>query len=371
MINLGERAWSLLKLRRLQQRTTEPDARRGRPRRPGSLVSAFCPWLVPGKSVVASAFAGVLIIGIAAAAFGAEREFTLDNGDYYKGTVVDGFRTGQGLYVWADMRQYRGEFLQNRMHGQGTYTWPDGRSYTGSFVEDRREGQGTLTWPNGNRYEGEFRNNQMHGAGTFTWANEDVYRGTFIADQRTGEGTFTWSSGEVYTGEFKDGVPNGNGFFSWPDGRTFEGTFVDGMKSGYGVLVSVPNDNRYEGMFERDVRSGLGVFRSRDGTVYRGQFADDKMHGYVVKQSPEGNLELQEWRQGELQLTRALAASNRCQLEIEGAAWMFDADDCVNGLAHGRGLAARVDGLQIIVDGRVVLGRLIEGEVLSLSPESG
>ena len=166
-------------------------------------------------------------------------------------------------------------------------------------------------------------------------------------------------------------MPNGTGFFSWPDGRTFEGTFVDGMKSGYGVLVSIPNDNRYEGMFERDVRSGLGLFRSRDGTIYRGQFSDDKMHGYVVKQSPEGNLELQEWLQGELQLTRALEASMRCQLEIDGAGWMFEADNCVNGLAHGRGLAARLDGLEIIVDGRVVLGRLIEGDVLSLSLESG
>lgn len=369
MINLGERAWSLLKLRRLQQRTTEPLRRRGRIRRLGFPVPAARKPVARLRQCLTlaalSLSLGLLSFNISAA----EREFTLENGDYYKGTVVDGFRTGQGLYIWADKRRYEGEFLENRMHGQGIYTWPDGRTYRGSFVEDRREGQGVLTWPNGNRYEGDFRDNQMHGTGTFTWANQDVYQGTFAADQRTGEGTFTWRTGEVYTGEFRDGVPNGRGFFSWPDGRTFEGTFVDGMKSGYGVLVSIPNDNRYEGMFERDVRSGLGVFRSRDGTIYRGQFADDKMHGYVVKQSPEGKLELQEWQQGQLQLTRALAASMRCQLEIDGNAWMFESDDCVNGLAHGYGLAARLDGLEIIVDGRVVLGRLIEGDVLSLSLE--
>lgn len=360
MINLGERAWSLLKLRRLQQRTTEPLCRRGRSRRPDACASLLQKLLVL-----------MSLSALAVPALAAEREFTLDNGDYYKGTVVDGFRTGQGLYVWADKRQYQGEFLENRMHGQGTYTWPDGRTYTGSFVEDRREGPGTLTWPNGNRYEGEFRNNQMHGEGTFTWANGDVYQGSFVTDKRTGLGTFTWHTGEVYTGEFAEGVPNGEGFFSWPDGRTFEGNFVAGMKSGYGVLVSIPNDNRYEGMFERDVRSGLGVFRSRDGTIYRGQFADDKMHGYVVKQSPEGTLELQKWQQGELQFSHTLEASMRCQLEIDGASWMFESDDCVNGLAHGRGLAARLDGMEIIVDGRVVLGRLIEGDVLSLSLEAG
>lgn len=352
MINLGERAWSLLKLRRLQQRITEPHCRRGRARRSVlPVLGLLLALVVPG-------------IGLAA-----EREIELENGDYYKGDVVDRLRTGKGVYIWADQRRYEGDFMENRMHGQGTYTWPDGRTYTGSFVEDQREGQGVLTWPNGNRYEGEFHDNQMHGQGTFTWANRDVYRGSFVADERTGRGTFTWHTGEVYEGEFKDGVPHGKGYFSWPDGRNFEGSFLNGMKSGYGVLVSVPNDNRYEGMFERDVRSGLGMFRSRDGTIYRGQFANDRMHGHVVKQIPEGKLELQEWQDGELQKTRTLEASVRCGLQIAGAAWMFESDDCVNGLAHGHGLAARLDGKEIIVDARVVLGHLIEGEIESLSLE--
>ena len=41
MINLGERAWSLLKLRRLQQRTQELLDRRGPPRRPGTPAPAI------------------------------------------------------------------------------------------------------------------------------------------------------------------------------------------------------------------------------------------------------------------------------------------------------------------------------------------
>lgn len=159
-----------------------------------------------------------------------------------------------------------------------------------------------------------------------------------------------------------DGVPEGEGIFRWPDGRSFEGQFKAGMKSGYGVLISARNGNRYEGTFEQDVRSGLGVFQSRDGTVYRGQFADDKMHGYVVKQSPENKLDLQKWQQGELELTIPLVASERCRLVIDGAPWMFESDECINGLAHGRGLAASLDGRRIIEDGRIVLGRLIEGE---------
>ena len=47
--------------------------------------------------------------------------------------------------------------------------------------------------------------------------------------------------------------------------------------------------------------------------------------------------------------------------------WMFDSPACINGLAHGAGTAVQLDGEQIIVDGRVVLGRLVEGEIKSLS----
>ena len=40
---------------------------------------------------------------------------------------------------------------------------------------------------------------------------------------------------------------------------------------------------------------------------------------------------------------------------------MFESAECVNGLAHGNGLAASVDGREIVRDGRYVLGRLIDG----------
>ena len=65
-------------------------------------------------------------------------------------------------------------------------------------------------------------------------------------------------------------------------------------------------------------------------------------------------------------MTRPLTSSPRCRLEIDGVPWMFEADTCVNGLAHGTGLAASIDGKEIIVDGRYVLGHRIEGEITPL-----
>ena len=68
MINLGERAWSLLKLRRLQQRTTESVHRRGCARRSGSAAR-----------LAQKLFFLLGIVAFGTMALAAEREFTLDN----------------------------------------------------------------------------------------------------------------------------------------------------------------------------------------------------------------------------------------------------------------------------------------------------
>ena len=88
----------------------------------------------------------------------------MDNGDLYEGDLVDGVRTGTGVYVWADGKRYEGEFLNNKLHGEGVFT-EEGRTYVGGFVNDRREGQGRLEWENGNVYEGSFVNGVFEGIG--------------------------------------------------------------------------------------------------------------------------------------------------------------------------------------------------------------
>ncbi len=45
---------------------------------------------------------------------------------------------------------------------------------------------------------------------------------------------------------------------------------------------------------------------------------------------------------------------------------MFVSSECINGLAHGIGMAVTLDGDHIVPNGRFVLGRLVEGEVLTL-----
>ncbi|MFW6093103.1 MAG: hypothetical protein ACODAC_03950, partial [Pseudomonadota bacterium] len=82
----------------------------------------------------------------------------------------------------------------------------------------------------------------------------------------------------------------------------------------------------------------------------------------------DGAMELQRWRRGELVTTRPLEAVDECELVIEDEPWMFEADSCINGLAHGTGLAASLDGERIVVEGRFVLGHLVSGEIQELRP---
>ena len=72
------------------------------------------------------------------------------------------------------------------------------------------------------------------------------------------------------------------------------------------------------------------------------------MHGYGIKKQPEGPLEIQQWSNGALIFNRPLIAQPRCVLTIDGQPWMFESTECINGLAHGRGLAVRLDGEQIV-----------------------
>jgi hypothetical protein len=161
-----------------------------------------------------------------------------------------------------------------------------------------------------------------------------------------GEGRYVYADGRQYSGAFSSGVKNGAGFFSWPNGNRYDGSFVDGQ------------------------REGGGVFFWRDGTVYRGQFQSNKQHGFGVKEQPNDLLELQQWRSGEIVQAWSIEANELCAFEFKDRAWMFSADTCINGLAHGRGAAVSLDGDFVLVEGHFVLGQMVAGELISIPSKS-
>ena len=284
---------------------------------------------------------------LAAVVDAAVRRIELPNGDVYEGEVVNGVRSGYGTYITAAGHRYTGYFENNRMHGEGAFYWPDERVFEGTFVNGLRNGQGTLTWPDGR-----------------------VYEGSFVNDRRDGRGRLTWPNGNVFTGEFRNNAITGRGTLVWDNQDVYEGAFVDGERTGWGEQTW-HNGNRYIGEFEANRRHGRGAYYWRDGTVYRGQFADNRMQGFGVKSTPDGERYFQDWRDGELVNESRIAANPRCELILEEVPWMFASDDCINGRAHGTGIAVRVDGQAYVQNARFVLGHMVAGEVHRLLVQDG
>lgn len=243
---------------------------------------------------------------------------------------------------------YEGDLKNGLREGFGKLTLSDGSIYEGGFENDvPSDADATLSFSDGRLYQGTFINGQIQGYGTLDWPNGDVYNGTFNANSITGSGTFFWASGNVtYTGTLQDGLRHGLGVMSWPDGR------------------------RYDGAFRLNHRHGFGIYQSANGATFRGFFEADARHGDGVFEDRQGVMEFQRWNQDELVSSRPLAAVERCKLEINNQPWMFEQDDCINGFAHGTGLAVRLDGLAYINTGRFVVGHLVDGVIISLTNEA-
>jgi hypothetical protein len=149
------------------------------------------------------------------------------------------------------------------------------------------------------------------------------------------------------------------------DGAVYEGDEVAGAAAGKGIQRWA-DGRRYEGDFKAGQRHGLGALILRDGTRFQGQFQNDLMEGFILRENPDGMREIQQWTAGELINAWPLRETPDCRLSLDNVLWMFVGGRCMDGLAHGAGLAARLDGSAVIPDGRFVLGRLVSGSRVPL-----
>ena len=58
------------------------------------------------------------------------------NGDVFLGQMLDGKRTGMGIYIWADGNAWFGGWEDNKMNSQGIFMDYDGSYYTGVWKND-------------------------------------------------------------------------------------------------------------------------------------------------------------------------------------------------------------------------------------------
>ena len=265
-------------------------------------------------------------VGFCCSSYAVEQLVVNENGDRYYIEITDGKRTGYGRYEWVSGDIYVGEFENDQMHGQGTLTWVDGREYKGEFVYGRRTGQGVFRWPDGHVYDGQFVNDEISGRGRLTSSDTK----------------------ETYIGDFRAGRKHGKGTYTRLDSR---------------------GQSSYSGDFVNGFREGFSETERLDGSKYRGFFVRDQKHGDGVETTSAGQHIFQRWYRGEIVETIPVIPVERCKLEMDGSIWMFKNKSCINGLAHGTGLAVRVDGLAYINHGRFVLGRHVEGSISLLESQ--
>lgn len=249
-----------------------------------------------------------------------------DEGNVYEGELKDGVRHGIGRLEWLDGRVYEGDFHEGKIHGNGTMSVPDGEVYTGTFDNEIRHGYGKLVLQNGDVYEGSFVKGEISGEGAFREKSTGTsYNGLFLNSKRHGEGTLTYE-----------------------DGRKYHGWFRENLKEGFGELQQ-SDGNTYRGFFSQDLRHGEGVLDDKD----------------------QSNLFFQTWDEGILVSSEPIEEVENCRLIIDGEDWMFDGEQCIDGLAHGVGKAVKRDGSAYISYGKFVLGVRTSGAIVSLTTSTG
>ncbi len=80
----------------------------------------------------------------------------LQNGDYYKGQWLEGWKCGEGEIVYSNGDKYVGNWKNSQRHGYGSYFWSSSNQYLGNWKNDKMHGKGKLITVEGDEFEVMF-----------------------------------------------------------------------------------------------------------------------------------------------------------------------------------------------------------------------
>mgnify|MGYP003292488983 CR=1 FL=1 len=160
----------------------------------------------------------------------AEWSEAYDNGDKYRGDIVDGAtRTGYGVYMWADSTLYFGGWRSDMQEGMGVYSMPKGYTFAsfkkcriivGNFAYNAPDGRIACYDAKGRLiYEGEVQG--WNAVGTYPSPNPSSDKKFEYIE---------YSASEYYIGETLNGTRHGYGLYKTSDGTCWIGTFNNGQK---------------------------------------------------------------------------------------------------------------------------------------------
>jgi len=108
-------------------------------------------------------------------------------------------------------------------------SYVDGEEYKGTMLNGLRSGIGLQTFKDGSVYIGNFAKGLPHGMGMFNFSNGSQFKGEFEKGLLSGLGMYHTQSGDVLKGIFKHGKLNGHGIYEFADGgESSQGIFEEG-----------------------------------------------------------------------------------------------------------------------------------------------
>jgi hypothetical protein len=159
-----------------------------------------------------------------------------NEGNYYKGKLVNGKGNGEGELLLFNKVKYIGNFVDDIPNGKGKMiSLLDGSEYDGDIVQGKKEGKGILKFKDGTEYEGEFKDDNFNGNGVLKYYNGRKYEGTFKDGKMDGNGKFTWEDGKIYIGSYINDKKHGKGKLMWNSEKYYEGNWVNNKQHGEGM----------------------------------------------------------------------------------------------------------------------------------------
>ena len=160
-------------------------------------------------------------------------------GNYFKGSLIDGEANGEGEMLINHKIKYIGDFNNNLPNKKGKlFNLIDKSIYEGDLVEGKKEGKGIIKFNDGTIYEGDFINDKYEGNGKLTFKNGCVYEGNFNNNSFNGKGKYIYTDGKVYDGDFQMGLKHGYGKLIWNEDKYFEGYWVNNKQHGEGKFFN-------------------------------------------------------------------------------------------------------------------------------------
>jgi hypothetical protein len=167
----------------------------------------------------------------------------------FKGTIIDGMKTGFCQVVAKNNNEYRGFYERNIKSGFGFYE-----------VKDKY------------RFVGYFQNGKMNGDGTLITANNDTFKGKFVDGFLKGLGYIKYSNNNIeFFGQLLNNMKNGKGVLKFNNNYRFEGIFKDDAidtSEEKGRLVCKANETVEEGSYLPSQDLTIGFLRTVEGNDY-------------------------------------------------------------------------------------------------------